>query len=81
MEQCRLSGEALNLVIDLGKQPLGNGFLSPNQIPEEYFFQLQCGFNEQSKLLQLINQNDLEKLSLELLAWIPDCYQQSWVNS
>jgi hypothetical protein len=58
MEQCRLSGEALNLVIDLGKQPLGNGFLSPNQIPEEYFFQLQCGFNEQSKLLQLINQPD-----------------------
>ena len=58
MEKCRFSGGSLNLVIDLGKQPLGNGFLDSNQIPEEYFFQLQCGFNEQSKLLQLINQPD-----------------------
>jgi hypothetical protein len=58
MEICRFSGSSLDLVIDLGKQPLGNGFLSSHQFADEYFFQLQCGFNEQSKLLQLINQPD-----------------------
>ena len=56
MEKCRLLGGALELVIDLGTQPLGNGFLSPDNSHEEYFFQLQCGFSEESNLLQLITQ-------------------------
>lgn len=56
MSKCRFSSSNLELVIDLGLQPLGNGFL-PTPLPsEEYFFPLQCGFSEESKLLQLITQ-------------------------
>ncbi len=53
---CRISGSPLELVLDLGLQPLGNGFLLPNQYADEYFFSLQCGFSEVSRLFQLIEQ-------------------------
>ena len=53
---CRLSGSALETVLDLGNQPLGNGFLVPGQFEDEYHFPLQCGFAEDSKLFQLIEQ-------------------------
>ena len=54
---CRLTGDALDLVLDLGRQPLGNGFLSA-PTPDEYFYPLQCGFSETSRLFQLIEQPD-----------------------
>ncbi len=53
---CRLNDSPLELVLDLGQQPLGNGFLSPANFSEEYFFSLQCGFSEDSRLFQLIEQ-------------------------
>ena len=53
---CRLSGSPLSVVLDLGQQPLGNGFLLPAQYGSEYFFSLQCGFSEDSRLFQLIEQ-------------------------
>ncbi len=53
---CRLSGSPLDVVLDLGQQPLGNGFLLPAQYGDEYFFSLQCGFAEDSRLFQLIEQ-------------------------
>ena len=60
MEKCRLTGSELELVIDLGSQPLGNGFLNSSDSHTEYFFQLQCGFSEDSSLLQLITQPEPE---------------------
>jgi len=57
--KCRLLGNPLELVLDLGMQPLGNGFLQPHEIQSsvnEYFFPLQCGFNEESRLFQLATQ-------------------------
>jgi 2-polyprenyl-3-methyl-5-hydroxy-6-metoxy-1,4-benzoquinol methylase len=60
MEKCRLTGSDLELVIDLGSQPLGNGFLNSSDSHTEYFFQLQCGFSEDSSLLQLITQPEPE---------------------
>ena len=53
---CRLSGSPLDIVLDLGQQPLGNGFLLPDQYSDEYFFSLQCGFSEDSRLFQLMEQ-------------------------
>ena len=57
---CRLSGAPLEMVLDLGQQPLGNGFLAPEQFSREYFFGLQCGFSEESRLFQLIEQPEPE---------------------
>lgn len=53
---CRLSGSPLDLVLDLGRQPLGNGFLMPEDFPREYFYPLQCGIATDSLLFQLIEQ-------------------------
>jgi 2-polyprenyl-3-methyl-5-hydroxy-6-metoxy-1,4-benzoquinol methylase len=53
---CRLSGAPLEVVLDLGVQPLGNGFISPKDYASEYFYSLQCGFSEDSQLFQLIEQ-------------------------
>ena len=47
-------------MLDLGRQPLGNGFLEPQQGNAEYFYHLECGFSEDSKLFQLVFQPDPE---------------------
>ncbi len=59
---CRLTGSPLDLVLDLGQQPLGNGFLLPAQFGNEYFFALQCGYSESSRLFQLIEQPEPEMM-------------------
>jgi methylation protein EvaC len=67
--RCRISGDALLPVLDLGKQPLGNGFLSPEQFGEEYFYQMQTGFSETSMMFQLIEQPAPEKMFHEQYAF------------
>lgn len=52
---CRLTDQPLEVVLDLGLQPLGNGFVENISDPE-YFYLLQCGFNPESRLFQLITQ-------------------------
>ena len=52
---CRLTGDPLDLVLDLGRQPLGNGFIA-EATDDEYFYPLKCGFSERSNLFQLIEQ-------------------------
>ena len=59
---CRVSGSPLVKVLDFGNQPLGNGFLSPQQFSEEYFFSMEVGFCEESMMLQLIDQPDAGKM-------------------
>lgn len=53
---CLVSNEPLEVVLDLGKQPLGNGFMLEKSSPDQFYFQLTCGFSESSKLFQLIEQ-------------------------
>ena len=68
-EVCRVSGEGLKLVADFGKQPLGNGFLSQEDFEKEYFFDMKAGFCEKSKMFQLIEQPDPEKMFHENYAF------------
>jgi methylation protein EvaC len=37
--------------LDLGKQPIANGFLYPEEIHQEYFYHLEVGFDPDSKLI------------------------------
>lgn len=60
--QCRISGGAISKVVDFGMQPLGNGFLSPDQYRDEYFFPMAVGYSEESMMLQLIEQPTAEKM-------------------
>ena len=35
--------------LDLGKQPIANGFLYKEEIEDEFFFNLKVGFDEKTK--------------------------------
>ena len=58
--KCRVTRQPLEVVLDLGKQPLGNGFSKEKFPNNQYFFDLVCGFSEEGKLFQLVNQPERE---------------------
>ena len=66
---CRVSGQPLVKVVDFGRQPLGNGFLLPDQFPDEYFYPMAVGFSEASMLFQLIEQPAPEQMFHEQYAF------------
>ena len=61
-DYCRISGSLLTKVVDFGLQPLGNGFIEPNEFKKEYFFPMEIGFSEVSMMLQLLKQPSPEKM-------------------
>jgi SAM-dependent methyltransferase len=67
--QCRITGEPLIKVVNFGRQPLGNGFLLPEQFPGEYFYPMEVGFAETSMMFQLIEQPAPEKMFHEQYAF------------
>jgi methylation protein EvaC len=48
--------------MSFGKMPIANGFLTREQIPNEYFFDLQVGFCHSCTMVQLTEQVDREKM-------------------
>lgn len=46
--------------LDLGNQPIANGFLTIEQISKEYFFNLKVGFDKETCLVSLIDFVDLD---------------------
>ena len=79
INQCRISGGAISKVVDFGMQPLGNGFLSPNQYRDEYFFPMTVGYSEQSMMLQLIEQ---PAAVLLIGSWVQasSCAKIAWLD-
>ena len=67
--KCRITGEPLIKVVNFGHQPLGNGFLLPEQFASEYFFPMEVGFNESSMMFQLIEQPSPEQMFHENYAF------------
>lgn len=55
-KKCRVSGSLLTKVLDLGVQPLGNGFLDSAEFSQEYFFPMEIGYSQDSMMFQLIEQ-------------------------
>ena len=66
---CRISGQPLIKVVDFGLQPLGNGFLLPEQFSSEYFYPMEVGFSEASMMFQLIEQPAPEQMFHEQYAF------------
>jgi len=66
---CRVSGQPLEVVVDFGLQPLGNGFLLPEQFPREFRYPMAVGFCETSMMLQLIEQPSPEQMFHEQYAF------------
>ena len=48
--------------LDLGNQPIANGFLKPDQTKDEFFFNLSIGFDRETKLVSLMEFVDKGKL-------------------
>ena len=49
--------------MDLGKQPLANGFLNKkDKLKKEYFYKLRVGFSKKSKMVQLFEVPKKEKM-------------------
>jgi methylation protein EvaC len=57
---CRISGAPLKPFLNLGRQPLGNGFIVESDFSREYFYSMMVGFSPESKMVQLLNQPNPE---------------------
>ena len=66
---CRVSGQPLIKIVDFGRQPLGNGFLLPEQYAAEYFYPMEVGFSDVSMMFQLIKQPSPEQMFHEHYAF------------
>tara|TARA_Y100000592_G_scaffold18799_1_gene28756 strand:- start:10707 stop:11921 length:1215 start_codon:yes stop_codon:yes gene_type:complete len=55
--------------LDLGKQPIANGFLKQEEIASEYFFDLKVGLEEETRLVSLINPVNENKMFHENYAY------------
>jgi 2-polyprenyl-3-methyl-5-hydroxy-6-metoxy-1,4-benzoquinol methylase len=67
--RCRVSGLPLVEVVDFGQQPLGNGFLRREEVPDEYFYPMEVGFCNESKMFQLITQPEPSRMFHEEYAF------------
>ncbi len=58
---CRIKKDKLIPFLNLGKQPLANGFIG-NKNTKEYFYNLKVGFSKKSKMVQLLYVPKKEKM-------------------
>jgi SAM-dependent methyltransferase len=62
-KKCRILNSNLTKFLDLGKQPLANGFISKGKKSKrEYFYNLSVGFSEKSSMVQIIQGPKKEKM-------------------
>jgi len=69
MSKCLVCGENVEPFISFGRMPIANGFLSQDEIPEEYFFELKAGFCEHCLMVQLTELVQQEKMFHENYAF------------
>jgi methylation protein EvaC len=58
MPKCRICENAFDPFISFGEMPIGNGFLTPEEFENEYFYELKVGFCPRCTMVQLIEQPD-----------------------
>ncbi len=69
MKTCLICNSCIKPFIDFGQMPLGNGFLSSDEIAGEYFFPMHVGFCEACGMVQLLEQPAREKMFHENYAF------------
>lgn len=52
----------LNPIIDFGKMPIANAFLTPDQFGSEFFYNMVLGYDPVTKAIGLVNTVPLEKM-------------------
>ena len=69
MSKCLISEADCETFLSFGKMPIANGFLAPEQFDSEYFFELKVGFSPESKMVQLTELVDRERMFHENYAF------------
>ena len=62
MKKCLICNESIEPFISFGRMPIANGFLSPDQFADEYFFELQVAFCPNCMMAQLVERVDPNKM-------------------
>ncbi len=62
MPKCLICQAQYEPFMSFGKMPIANGFLSPDQFREEYFFELKVGFCSSCNMVQLVAQPEREMM-------------------
>ena len=69
MTNCRVCNSEIEPFMTFGKMPIANGFLTPDQISSEYFFELAPAFCDECGMFQLIDQPAAKKMFHENYAF------------
>ena len=69
MKNCLICKTPIEPFLSFGKMPIANGFLTPEQYPEEYFFELKTAFCPRCKMVQLVDLVDERKMFHENYAF------------
>ncbi len=69
MPQCRICGSDIEAFMSFGKMPIANGFLTPDQFADEYFFELAPAICGNCSMVQIIDQPDPSKMFHENYAF------------
>src|SRR5437763_1463971 len=56
MTKCRICSSGFEAFMSFGKMPIANGFLGPEELEQEYFFELAAGVCPHCGMFQLIEQ-------------------------
>ena len=67
--RCRICKNTLSSFMSFGEMPIANGFLTSEQIQNEYFFELAPAFCRNCSMFQLVEQPDPEKMFHENYAY------------
>lgn len=62
MKKCQVCSAPLNCFMSFGQMPLANGFLTPDQFADEYFFDLSVGSCPHCGMFQLMEQPSREMM-------------------
>jgi len=56
MKECLVCHNPISPFMSFGKQPIANGFLTPEQFNDEYFYEMEVAFCQICFMVQLVNQ-------------------------
>ena len=60
--KCKVTNKLINPFMSFGKMPIANGFLDEKDFSNEFFFNMEVGFNEELSLFQLNDHPKPEKM-------------------
>ena len=62
MKSCLVCERSIEPFLSFGRMPIANGFLSPDQFADEYFFELKVAFCENCRMVQLAELVERERM-------------------